>query len=170
MNADGSDRTQLTFNTEEERAPAWSPDGTRILFSCRPDRLLPTAPRPFEICVMNADGSDRTQLTHDGVFHGTPTWSPDGEQIVFHRNVSGLPELWTMEPVVDADQTQLTNTDGLNGYANWGVVKTTGQGEDQVAADSQDRAADHGKQHKDKHKGKKDNKHEQRHGGGKRHR
>jgi len=45
--------TRLTFNNEEERGPAWSPDGSRIVFMCRrggPD---------FEICVMNADGSGK---------------------------------------------------------------------------------------------------------------
>ena len=35
MNPDGTGRVQLTNNLVEERAPAWSPDGTRILFMCR---------------------------------------------------------------------------------------------------------------------------------------
>ena len=32
MNADGTGLTQLTYNGYEERAPAWSPDGSRIVF------------------------------------------------------------------------------------------------------------------------------------------
>jgi len=36
VNADGSGMPdRLTDNSEEERAPAWSPDGTRIVFMCR---------------------------------------------------------------------------------------------------------------------------------------
>lgn len=46
---------------EEERAPAWLPDGRRIVFSCRRGGL------DFEICVMNADGTGQVQLTDNDV-------------------------------------------------------------------------------------------------------
>jgi TolB protein len=35
INADGTGLTQLTHNDYEERAPAWSPDGSQIAFMCR---------------------------------------------------------------------------------------------------------------------------------------
>jgi TolB protein len=35
MNADGSGRMNLTNNGFEERAPTWSPDGTRAAYMCR---------------------------------------------------------------------------------------------------------------------------------------
>jgi len=73
--------TRLTNNTEEERGPAWSPDGTRIVYACR----IGGGTADFEICVMNADGSDPRQLTDNSVPDLTPTFSPDGQQIVFHR-------------------------------------------------------------------------------------
>jgi Tol biopolymer transport system component len=99
--------TQLTFNKYEERAPSWSPDGKRIMFLARVGTRLPPEPprRPpgynFEICVIDADGTNFVQLTDNAVFDGTGTgaWSPDGKKIVFHR---GNPsQLWT----VDADTT-----------------------------------------------------------------
>jgi TolB protein len=82
-NADGSGTpTQLTFNLEEERAPAWSPDGTKILYMCRSGGL------DFDLCAVNADGSGPVQqLTNDTLQELTPTWSTDGSQIVFHRPV-----------------------------------------------------------------------------------
>jgi TolB protein len=116
MNADGTGRVRLTANGAEERAPAWSPDGRQIIFSCRIE-----GPRAdFEICVMNADGSDVRQLTFNTVQDLTATWAPDGTQIVLHR----IPpfELFVM----NADGTgeiQRTNTVGLNGFANWGELR-----------------------------------------------
>src|SRR5262245_50140687 len=35
INVDGTGLTRLTFNGEEERAPSWSPDGSRIVYMCR---------------------------------------------------------------------------------------------------------------------------------------
>ncbi|HEV8659401.1 MAG TPA: hypothetical protein VGS96_12340 [Thermoanaerobaculia bacterium] len=108
INPDGTGRQRLTFNTEEERGPNWSPDGTLIVYMCRkngPD---------FEICVMNADGTGQTQLTSNELFEGTPTWSPDGQQIVFNRTVTlGLPQLFVMD-ANGTGVTQLTTPPGLN--------------------------------------------------------
>jgi TolB protein len=124
---------QLTNNAVEERAPAWSPDGKRILFMCRIGApTTPTATTPtFEICVMNADGpydpEAWARLTDNNVGDFTATWSPDGQQIVFHRLVAGRAQLWVMNANGTA-QTQLTNTMGLNLLANWGVLRVKVEG------------------------------------------
>ena len=119
IDAAGSGRpTRLTNNTEEERAPAWSPDGKRIVFSCRrggPD---------FEICVMNANGTGQVQLTDNNVPDLTASWSPDGKRIVFHRRVGGRGQFQLFS--VNADGTgevQLTFPPGLNAFPNWGEVR-----------------------------------------------
>ncbi len=52
----------VTANSQEERAPAWSPDGTGIAFMCRNP-----ANNFFGICVMNADGTGKTRLTNNSV-------------------------------------------------------------------------------------------------------
>jgi Tol biopolymer transport system component len=125
INANGTEKaSRLTHNSEEERGPAWSPDGTRILFMCRkgspaPGSVLPT----FELCVMNADGTDVTRLTNNAVPELTPSWSPDGRQIVFHRPVEGRGQFQLF--VMKADGTgekQLTFPPGLSGFANWGEI------------------------------------------------
>lgn len=117
MDADGSAPPErLTFNEEEERAPAWSPDGTEIVFMCR------RGGSDFEICVMNADGSDQRQLTDNTGIDATPTFSPDGQTILFQRLVSGRFQLFVMH----GDGTgvsQLTATPGLNLFANWGELR-----------------------------------------------
>jgi TolB protein len=108
---------RLTNNTEEERAAAWSPDGTRLVFMCR------RGGADFEICVMNADGTGQVQLTDNTIGDLTPSWSPDGKKLVFHRRVGGLGQFQLF--VINADGTgekQLTNPPGINGFANWGEV------------------------------------------------
>lgn len=149
-NPDGSFRQQLTFNSEEERAAAWSPDGTRIVYSCRSGLT-----KMFEICVMNAGGTNVQQLTDDFVPNLTATWSPDGQQIVFNKILPPLPpafpgevmnyQLFTMTlnpngPMPDAKEitcapeqntpgypypcpADITPTPGINLLAHWGVLR-----------------------------------------------
>jgi Tol biopolymer transport system component len=118
IDADGKSKpTRLTNNAEEERAPSWSPDGKRIVFSCRrggPD---------FEICVMNSDGTGQVQLTDNTIGDLTPSWSPDGKKIVFHRRIGGRGQFQLI--LINADGTgekQLTFPPGLNAFPNWGEV------------------------------------------------
>jgi TolB protein len=58
-NADGSGRLRLTDNAFEERAPAWSPSGEKIVYSCR----IGGGTADFEICVIDANGTNAVQLT-----------------------------------------------------------------------------------------------------------
>jgi Tol biopolymer transport system component len=141
MNPDGSDRLQLTgnnpdprFDNIEERAPAWSPDGTRIAFSCRiGGDTVPNS--PFQICVINADGSDEQQLTSDPAPRGqdlTASWSPDGQQIVFHKMAPGEGfQLFTMNPELGPNgklptAIQITSLPGISLLAHWGVLRVHG--------------------------------------------
>ena len=122
IDADGMGKpTRLTNNTEEERAPSWSPDGKRIVFCCRrggPD---------LEICVMNADGTAQVQLTENTIGDLTPSWSPDVKQIVFHRRVGGQGQFQLFLINVDGTgEKQLTLPPGLNAFPNWGEVRGRG--------------------------------------------
>ncbi len=120
MNANGKGkRARLTNNSEEERAPAWSPDGKRIVYACRKGGT------DFEICVMNADGTGQVQLTDNTLGDLTSSWSPDGKKIIFHRTMgqgTGRFQLW----LINSDGTgeaQITDTLGLNGFPNWGEIR-----------------------------------------------
>jgi len=123
--AGGAGKPQrLTNNAEEERAPSWSPDGTRIVFMCR--RGSPAqgeGPATFEICVMNADGTGQVRLTDNTFGDLTPSWSPDGKTIVFHRRVGGPGQFQLF--LINADGTgekQLTFPPGINAFPNWGEI------------------------------------------------
>ncbi len=77
-NADGSGAVPLTRNQHgREDAPAWSPDGSKLVFGSGGN-----------IWVINADGSGAKPLTTlpAGVFSDSPAWSPDGKMIAYSSN------------------------------------------------------------------------------------
>jgi Tol biopolymer transport system component len=107
MDADGSDQTQLTFNTAIDADPRWSPDGTKIVYSS-------VADGDFEIFVMNADGSGQTQLTFIG--GRSAAWAPNG-RIVFGVSGLGGQDIYVMNGD-GSGQLQLTG-DGLSTDPVW---------------------------------------------------
>lgn len=76
---DGSLCEPLTHGKRFDFAPAYSPDGTRIVFSS----ALKKRGRNFNLFVMNADGSDLMQLTEGDSQDLGARFSPDGKKIIF---------------------------------------------------------------------------------------
>lgn len=88
----GTDRANFL---EEDRAPAWSPDGSMIVFMSQAQ--VPSCCGPWQIWAVNRDGSSATNLTNDpNVNDLWPSWSPDGTQIIFQRAGGGGYDLWSM--------------------------------------------------------------------------
>lgn len=94
MNADGTDAHALVTSVVVEGKPSWSPDGMKLAFTgFEPG---PTVVVP-DIWVVSVDGSDVTNLTHSaGPSMLSPSWSPEGSQIVF---ASTDRDLW----IIDVD-------------------------------------------------------------------
>ena len=95
VNADGTGQAPMT-HTGPNTQLAWSPDGGRIVFSSGGTLTSYFQPRDLEI--INADGSGRMVLLDgdvDGTANTSPSWSPDGQSIVFARFFpvfTGVPE------------------------------------------------------------------------------
>jgi Tol biopolymer transport system component len=92
MNSDGSAATALTrlaAANAHSRQPAWSPDGSKVVFASQ--RALDGSDNANtngtqNIWVMNADGSAATaltKLTAANAVSSIPAWSPDGSKIAF---------------------------------------------------------------------------------------
>jgi hypothetical protein len=60
---------QLTNSSAADTSPAWSPDGAKIAFDSFRDGN-------WEVYVMNADGTNETNVTQDPGTQGDPSWQP----------------------------------------------------------------------------------------------
>ncbi|MEE4276557.1 MAG: hypothetical protein V2J16_11905 [Thermoleophilia bacterium] len=83
VESDGTGLKTLAGGPAWQEFPSWSPDGTKIVYDggASPDV------RVAQVCVMNADGSEKVELTEGSGY--CPDWSPDGKRIVFVRYVGG---------------------------------------------------------------------------------
>jgi len=132
MNADGSDVKRLTNTPGYDGGAWWSPDGTKIVYRANHptdsadlkayrDLLAQRLVRPsrVELFVMNADGSNQTQITRLGGANFGPSWTPDGKRIVFSSNYksprSGNFDLYMVD-ANGANLEQLTFDEHFDGF------------------------------------------------------
>ncbi len=103
IGVDGSEETRLTTATAADWMAAWSPDGSKIAFVSQRDGAGVS-----NIYVMNANGTEQTQLTTSGK-DNWPAWSPDGTKIAFQSaRDGGFPQIYVMN-ADGAAQTRLTH-------------------------------------------------------------
>lgn len=104
VNADGSGEVIVSAgdpgsiratSLEEDRAPSWSPDGSKLVFMSQSQ--FGGCCGPWQLWAVNADGSGITNLATDETSYDMfPSWSPDGSAIVFSRSGQTGPDLYTM--------------------------------------------------------------------------
>jgi TolB protein len=101
MDADGSNVKQLTNELGYDGGPFWSADGKKIVYRAEhpktPEEIADykallakglIRPGNLEIWVMNADGSNKHQVTHNGAANFAPFFHPDGKRIIFASNMA----------------------------------------------------------------------------------
>jgi Tol biopolymer transport system component len=132
MNADGSNQKRLTFDKGYDGGAFFSPDGKQIVYRAHHpstpedqkegEELLVrdlVKPTHMEIFVMNADGSNKRQITDNGAANFAPFFTPDGKRIIFSSNVNDQ-KGWNFDLyLVDLDGKnleQVTYSDSFDGF------------------------------------------------------
>jgi TolB protein len=87
MNADGSNKRQVTSNGKANFGPYFHPNGRQIIFS---SNMGDARGREFDIYLVNVDGTGVERVTTAPEFDGFPMFSPDGKQLVFASNRGGV--------------------------------------------------------------------------------
>jgi TolB protein len=87
MNADGSNKHQVTHNGAANFGPYFLPDGHRIIFAS--NQVDPKNGRDFDLYVINEDGTNQQRITFHPDFDGFPMFTSDGKRLVWASNRNG---------------------------------------------------------------------------------
>jgi TolB protein len=83
MNADGTNKRQVTRLGAASFAPYFLPDARRIIFA---SNVNDPKGRNFDLYMVNLDGTNLERVTFEETFDGFPMFSPDGKKLVFASN------------------------------------------------------------------------------------
>ena len=110
--------TALTSGGDEEKIPlAWHPDGQKILFVTL--SLIGQETLWTDIFVMDNNGENIINLTQTPEIEMYASWSPDGGQIVFDREVGENDSAIFIMEADGQNPQQLTFEPGLNFAPSW---------------------------------------------------
>jgi len=85
--ADGSERLQLTSDSERAALPHWSPDGKQIAYAST------KAGGAWKLSLVSVNGGDAHEMLPETGSQIDANWSPDGERLMFgeyNRDQNGL--------------------------------------------------------------------------------
>ena len=83
MNADGSNKKQITNNSSANFGPFFFPKDNEVIFS---SNMHDPKRRDFDLYSVNIDGSRLERITYFDGFDGFPMFSPNGKYLVFASN------------------------------------------------------------------------------------
>jgi len=95
MDYDGANQHPLTSLHTISLTPRWSPDASRIAFTCFVPG--PTGVVSPQICMYSTDANKVVSFPRFRGSNSAPAWSPDGSQIMFSSSMLGNPELFVTD-------------------------------------------------------------------------
>jgi len=114
IRGDGSRLTRIALSQCGDRDPAWSPDGTKIVFA----RVNP-ADNHYHLYILDMAANTLRLITSGDADDSEPAWSPDGSRIVFTRSYNNGTELWQVERNEYLTVGRLTDSPSDERQAAW---------------------------------------------------
>jgi Tol biopolymer transport system component len=117
IDANGTNDHAIVGTPGGDYEPAWSPDGTTIVYWHGASTGLEGGPPNAEIFTVPATGGAPTRLTRasGGVGSIDPAWSPDGTRIAYASRGA----LWTMRPDGTAKRIVFSYDSGGGSAPTW---------------------------------------------------
>ncbi|NJL27705.1 MAG: hypothetical protein HC897_07330 [Thermoanaerobaculia bacterium] len=97
----------IEMDVEQQRSPAWSPDGRTIAFSGNLNGW-------FDIFTVDLETLEITNVTHDERFDVSPAYSPDGKWLAYGSFVGEKAQLFRLDLGDPSQRYQLTNDEHSN--------------------------------------------------------
>ncbi|MFL6332001.1 MAG: hypothetical protein ACJ754_01500 [Pyrinomonadaceae bacterium] len=118
-NADGSGRHMIYEGplTEDATGPAWSPRGDTILFGLG-GFFQRAQIKSAQVMSIHTDGTGLEALTQGDVSNGMPSWSPDGEQVVYRAAQGTTRHLFILDVATKKSRRLETGSD-FDTFPTW---------------------------------------------------
>lgn len=105
---------QLTTDNNSME-PTWSPDGSKIAYACGTNANI------RQLCIMDADGSNKRTITNSPGSKWGADWSPDGKKIAFVSNEVPYAHIF----IIDLDSSKISrflpNAAGNESSPKWSL-------------------------------------------------
>jgi Tol biopolymer transport system component len=136
VDADGKNLRQLTNDQYADLQPSWSPDGRRIAFATDrgPDTDLSVLKiSPWRIAVMDIGTGAIDVLPGQGGLNLNPQWSPDGRDLAFISDRTGIPNVFMFD-FASQQHYQITNVlGGVSAITEYSPAISWSRGSDRMA-------------------------------------
>ncbi len=107
----GAIHTLVGVSQERNHSPRWSPDGNQVAYLSQHSGF-------YEICLLNPENGQSTQLTHVGQDITEIAWAPDGSRIACIVNHGGSFDI-SLLSVESGELKTLSNKPGIHSNPNW---------------------------------------------------
>jgi TolB protein len=115
MDYDGERQQQLTNQRTIAVTPRWSPDASRIAYTCFAE---PKAPPTAQICMYSMELGRKIAFAHFPGTNASPSWSPDGTKLLFMSSAAGPPNIY-MADTTGGGLKRITTSAGPDAQPVW---------------------------------------------------